>query len=574
MSTYYVRPYLYIYLHLRKPKTPKMATIPSHALRHLTLTRPWLRKISCTTSLAFSSQDPLLTYPDNSNNNDTDHTKKTTNSKSQAFFPKKNQVLELECESLAFKGKGVCKVADSGFVLLCDNALPGERFIGRVSRKKGSYAEVTKLKTLSPHRDLVDAPCAYASYCGGCKTQNLSYEAQLRAKEQQVRELVIHVGKFSDKNPDFECIMKPIVPCDVQFHYRNKMEFSFGTQKWLPKELLHEKLDGIDNYALGLHAPGYFDKILNVDKCLLQSEPANKILATVQDNWKDPELGLSPYNVHSHTGFLKHLVLRTGRDMKTDLPELMVNFVTSSYKPEMLKPLVEKNSAIPEVVSIMNNVNTSVGNTSVGEEEYTLYGKSTITESLRGLTFQISANSFFQTNTHQAEVLYKLIEDCAGLRGDASEIVLDLFCGTGTIGLTLAKKAKHVYGYEVVAQAVADAHRNAKLNGISNTTFLQGDLNKIDENFGKHFPKPDIVISDPNRPGMHMKLIKFLLKLKAPKIVYVSCNPATCARDIDYLCHGVMEQNIKGCYKLKSIQPVDMFPHTPHIECVCLLELC
>nr|KJB70339.1 hypothetical protein B456_011G069100 [Gossypium raimondii]KJB70340.1 hypothetical protein B456_011G069100 [Gossypium raimondii]KJB70343.1 hypothetical protein B456_011G069100 [Gossypium raimondii] len=472
-----------------------MATIPSHALRHLTLTRPWLRKISCTTSLAFSSQDPLLTYPDNSNNNDTDHTKKTTNSKSQAFFPKKNQVLELECESLAFKGKGVCKVADSGFVLLCDNALPGERFIGRVSRKKGSYAEVTKLKTLSPHRDLVDAPCAYASYCGGCKTQNLSYEAQLRAKEQQVRELVIHVGKFSDKNPDFECIMKPIVPCDVQFHYRNKMEFSFGTQKWLPKELLHEKLDGIDNYALGLHAPGYFDKILNVDKCLLQSEPANKILATVQDNWKDPELGLSPYNVHSHTGFLKHLVLRTGRDMKTDLPELMVNFVTSSYKPEMLKPLVEKISAIPEVVSIMNNVNTSVGNTSVGEEEYTLYGKSTITESLRGLTFQISANSFFQTNTHQAEVLYKLIEDCAGLRGDASEIVLDLFCGTGTIGLTLAKKAKHVYGYEVVAQAVADAHRNAKLNGISNTTFLQGDLNKIDENFGKHFPKPDIVIS-------------------------------------------------------------------------------
>ncbi|KHG04504.1 RNA methyltransferase [Gossypium arboreum] len=553
-----------------------MATIPSHALRHLTLTRPWLRKIRCTTSLAFSSQDLLLTYPDddNNNNNDTDHTKKTTNSKSQAFFPKKNQVLELECESLAFKGKGVCKVADSGFVLLCDNALPGERFIGRVSRKKGSYAEVTKLKTLSPHRDLVDAPCEYASYCGGCKTQNLSYEAQLRAKEQQVRELVIHVGKLSDKNPDFECIMKPIVPCDVQFHYRNKMEFSFGSQKWLPKELLHEKLDGNDNYALGLHAPGYFDKILNVDKCLLQSEPANKILATVQDNWKDPELGLSPYNVHSHTGFLKHLVLRTGRNMKSDLPELMVNFVTSSYKPEMLKPMVEKISAIPEVVSIMNNVNTSVGNTSVGEEEYTLYGKSTITESLRGLTFQISANSFFQTNTHQAEVLYKLIEDCAGLRGDASEIVLDLFCGTGTIGLTLAKKAKHVYGYEVVAQAVADAHRNAKLNGISNTTFVQGDLNKIDENFGKHFPKPDIVISDPNRPGMHMKLIKFLLKLKAPKIVYVSCNPATCARDIDYLCHGVMEQNIKGCYKLKSIQPVDMFPHTPHIECVCLLELC
>ncbi|XWS12033.1 hypothetical protein CRYUN_Cryun37aG0055700 [Craigia yunnanensis] len=435
---------MYVYLFsvfslLHKPKTPKMATIPTHAFRHLTITRPWLRKIRCTASLAFSSQVPPQSHPDNDNNDNAD-TKKTKNSNSQAFFPKKNQVLELECESLAFKGKGVCKAAESGFVLLCDNALPGERFIGRVSRKKGSYAEVTKLKTISPHWDFVDAPCEYASYCGGCKTQNLSYQAQLRAKEQQVRELVIHVGKFSDKNPDFSSIMKSIVPCDIQFRYRNKMEFSFGSKKWLPKELLHEKLEGSENYALGLHAPGYFDKILNVDKCLLQSEPANKILATVQDDWKDPELGLSPYNVHSHAGFLKHLVLRTGRDMKTGLPELMVNFVTSSYKPELLKPLVEKISAIPEVVSIMNNVNTSVGNTSVGEDEYTLYGKSTITESLRGVTFQISANSFFQTNTHQAEVLYKLIEDCAGLRGDGSEIVLDLFCGTGTIGLTLAKK--------------------------------------------------------------------------------------------------------------------------------------
>lgn len=172
-----------------------------------------------------------------------------------------------------------------------------------------------------------------------------------------------------------------------------------------------------------------------------------------------------------------------------------------------------------------------------------------------------------------SEVLYRLIEECAGLKGDGSEIVLDLFCGTGTIGLTLAKRARHVYGYEVVAQAIKDACLNAKLNSICNATFVQGDLNKIDESFGNNFPKPDIIISDPNRPGMHMKLIKFLLKIKAPRIVYVSCNPATCARDLDYLCHGVEEKGIKGCYTLKSVQPVDMFPHTPHIECVCLLEL-
>ncbi|ESW22544.1 hypothetical protein PHAVU_005G161800 [Phaseolus vulgaris] len=498
--------------------------------------------------------------------------------KPNSYFPKRGQTLELVCESLAFKGKGLCKIPETGFVVLCDRALPGEHFIGRVTRKKGNYAEVTKVKTITPPRDIVDAPCVYSPYCGGCKTQNLSYEAQLRAKEEQVRDLLIHVGRFSRELVQLHGIMKSIVPCDIQFHYRNKMEFSFGPQRWLPRESLHERrVDDAgnenENFALGLHAPGFFDKILNVDKCLLQSHPANKVLAAIQECWRDPQLGFSPYNVHSHMGFLKHLMLRTGSDVTTGQPEVMVNFVTSSYKPELLKYLVDKVSAFPEVVSVMNNVNTSVGNTSVGEEEYTLYGKSNIRETLRGLTFQISANSFFQTNTYQAEVLYKLIEDCAGVKGDGSEIVLDLFCGTGTIGLTLARRVRHVYGYEVVPQAITDACLNAKINGIQNATFIQGDLNKIDENFGKNFPKPDIVISDPNRPGMHMKLIKFLLNLKAPRIVYVSCNPATCARDLDFLCHDVAEQNIKGCYKLISLQPVDMFPHTPHIECVCLLEL-
>ncbi|KAI3962515.1 hypothetical protein MKW92_030700 [Papaver armeniacum] len=497
----------------------------------------------------------------------------TPKTKPSSFFPKKNQTLELVCESLGFKGKGVCKVEETGFVVMCDRALPGERFIGRVTRKKGSYAEVQKLKTITPHNDLVEAPCEYASACGGCKTQNLSYEAQVRAKEQQVHELVIHVGNFSANDPEFVNVMKPIVPCDIQFNYWNKMEFSFGTQKWLPVEELHERQEGVNDYALGLHAPGFFDKVLNVQKCLLQSEAANTVLAIVQDCWRDPELVLSPYCVHKHVGFLKHLMLRTGSDAKTGSPELMVNFVTSSYKPELLKPLVDKISSISEVVSIINNVNTSVGNTSVGEAEYILYGKSSISEVLRGITFQISANSFFQTNTYQAEVLYRLIEECAGLRGDGSEVVLDLFCGTGTIGLTLAKKVKHVYGYEMVPQSISDARRNAENNGISNATFIQGDLNKISDNFGDQFPRPDIVISDPNRPGMHLKLIKYLLKLRAPRLIYVSCNPATCARDLDYLCHGLEEKNIKGCYKLKSLQPVDMFPHTPHIECVCLLEL-
>ncbi|XP_057772380.1 uncharacterized protein LOC130991938 [Salvia miltiorrhiza] len=553
------------------------AAVPSGGV-HLLHPRPWLRNLRRTARpLSVIAASSSRIDEELSSTVETPEPPMSTSAEKNtaAYYPKRGQLLELVCESLAFKGKGLCKVAGTGFIVMCDRALPGEKFIGRVTRKKDNYAEVKKLETISPHWDMVEAPCEYASHCGGCKTQNLLYEAQVRAKEQQVRELVVHVGKFSNKDLKFHGIMKPIVPCDIQFHYRNKMEFSFGTKRWVPTELLlqEQEVQEPDKYALGLHAPGFFDKVLNVDKCLLQSDPANKVLAAIQDIWRNPESGLSPYDVHSHRGFLKHLMLRSGRNVETGQPELMVNFVTSSYQPELLKSLVDAISPFPDVVSIMNNVNTSVGNTSMGEQEYTLFGKPAIMESLRGLKFQISANSFFQTNTHQAEILYKLIEECACLKGDGSEIVLDLFCGTGTIGLTLAKKAKHVYGFEIVDQAIKDARLNANLNGICNATFVQGDLNKIGDNFGEYFPKPDLVITDPNRPGMHMKLIKFLLKLKADRIVYVSCNPATCARDLDYLCHGVPEKNIEGCYKLKSIQPVDMFPHTPHIECVCLLEL-
>ncbi|KAI3897859.1 hypothetical protein MKW92_013234 [Papaver armeniacum] len=466
----------------------------------------------------------------------------TPKTKPSSFFPKKNQTLELVCESFRFKGKGVCKVEETGFVVMCDRALPGERFIGRVTRKKGSYAEVQKLKTITPHNDLVEAPCEYASACGGCKTQNLSYEAQVRAKEQQVHELVIHVGNFSVNDVEFANVMKPIVPCDIQFNYRNK----------------------INDYALGLHAPGFFDKVLNVQKCLLQSEAANTVLAIVQDCWRDPELGLSPYCVPKHVRFLKHLTCYyydfCFSDAKTGSPELMVNFVTCSYKPELLKPLVDKISSISEVLGKQN----------------TFYkGKSSISEALRGITFQISANSFFQTNTYSGttccrnyflqKVLYRLIEECASL-GNGSELFLTCFVELEPLGETCL-------WLEMVPQSISDARRNAENNGISNATFIQGDLNKISDDFGDQFPRPDIVISDPNRPGMHLKLIKYLLKLRAPRLIYVSCNPATCARDLDYLCHGLEEKNIKGCYKLKSLQPVDMFPHTPHIECVCLLEL-
>lgn len=471
----------------------------------------------------------------------------------------------------------MCKVVDTGFVVLCDRALPGERVIARIMKKKGSYAEAIKVKTLCPHDNAVVAPCAYANDCGGCKMQNLSYEAQLVAKEAQVYELISRVGRFDG---GYESFMKKIIGCGSQFHYRNKMEFSFGTKKWTPQveyeaELQQSSIDTCTtDFALGLHAPGRFDKVLSINKCLLQEHAANMVLEKVQQYCSSHLDELQPYDTHTHKGFLKHLVIRSGRDSGTGNVQLMVNIVTSTFEPLLLQPLVnELVASIPEVVSVVNNINSLVGNTSIGEQEHVLYGSLTITECINGLVFEISANSFFQTNPRQAEILYELVGEAAQLQGNGQETVLDLFCGTGTIGLTLSRRVKHVYGYEVVPEAIADARRNALRNNIHNATFIQGDLNKIRKDFGEQFPHPDVVITDPNRPGMHIDLIKFLLKLRSKRIIYISCNPATCARDLDYLAHGLPGTDIEGAYRLASVQPVDMFPHTPHIECICALEL-
>jgi 23S rRNA (uracil-5-)-methyltransferase RumA len=361
-----------------------------------------------------------------------------------------------------------------------------------------------------------------------------------------------------------------------------QMEFSYGTKKWRPVGeymTASKEAENVDpkvmEFALGLHAPGRFDKVLPIDHCLLQHDISNQVLAMIQEFGEKNVHQLPPYDVRTHEGFLKHLTIRSGRDCNTGELQLMVNFVTKDDKPELLQPLVDHISAsFPQLVSIVNNVNTSIGPSSVGEKEHVLHGVGFITEHLRGLVFEISANSFFQTNTDQAEVLYQCVEEQCKLKGDSSEIVLDLFCGTGSIGLSIASRVKHVYGYELVPEAVADARRNADRNGILNATFIQGDLNKLTGDFGKDFPKPDIVITDPNRPGMHLKLISYLLKLKARRIVYVSCNPATCARDLNLLCHSQGgELGMETRYQLVHVQPVDMFPQTFHIECICTLEL-
>jgi 23S rRNA (uracil-5-)-methyltransferase RumA len=420
----------------------------------------------------------------------------------------------------------------------------------------------------------------------------LAYEAQLQEKEQQVHDLIARLGRFG-KSPlagEAGSYMMPIVPCLTPYGYRNKMEFSYGTKKWKSKGVYIEPKQEDENatgntieFALGLHAPGRFDKIMPIHNCLLQHDVSNQVLKLVQEYGERNVDELPPYNVRTHEGFLKHLTIRSGRDCETGELQLMVNFVTKGDNKKLLQPLVEQITAsFPQVVSVVNNVNSAVGPSSIVDKEHVLYGKAYITERLRGLVFEISANSFFQTNTEQAEVLYRNVEEQCALKGDGSEVLLDLFCGTGTIGLSMANKVKHVYGYELVEEAVIDARRNAARNGIENATFIQGDLNKLTDEFGKDFPRPDIVITDPNRPGMHMKLIKYLLQLQARRIVYISCNPATCARDLDLLCHTEADVTDKdqssessaARYRLVHVQPVDMFPQTPHIECICTLELC
>eukprot|EP00899_Mesostigma_viride_P003873 jgi/Mesvir1/13487/Mv16536-RA.1 len=494
--------------------------------------------------------------------------------------PKKGAQVELVCLSLAFKGMGVCKVGN--YVVLCEGALPGERLIARITKRQSSHAEAVKIATLEPHANKVEPPCPHFTSCGGCKLQNLAYESQLAAKESQVRELIGRLGKF----PDVASLMKPIVPCAQPYRYRNKMEFSFSTRVWTAeapaKNRDAPRPPEVAGYALGLHAPGRFDKVLPISSCHLQHEVADRVLALVDAYARSHQEELPAYDNVAHKGFLRSLMVRKGSNADTGAPEFMINFVTSDTEdaPHRLAPL---SSLLVQhlgdcIASVVVNVTSTKGGSTLGERQYVLHGRPYITEQLRGLRFEISANSFFQTNTGQAEVLYALVEEACGLRSDGSEVLLDLFCGTGTIGLSMARKLRRLVGYEIVEAAVADARSNAARNGISNAEFRVADLMKVAQEIGRDVPRPDVICTDPNRPGMGKKLLSFLATSGCPRIVYVSCNPATQARDLDILCHGPEgdeEGSVGdrvGPYELVSIQPVDMFPHTPHVESIAVLQ--
>ncbi len=469
---------------------------------------------------------------------------------------KKGDVLKLKVEDYAFEGKGIAKLLleeDKKFVVFVHDAYPGDEVEARIVKKKKSFAEAKTLTVLNRSDKRVSPKCKHYGICGGCKQQDLNYEWQLKFKENQVRDAFERIANISN----FELF--PILPSEKIFRYRNKMEFSFADKRWLTQEELNKQEEIKNkNFALGLHIPRIFDKVLDIEECYLQPEINDGILNFTREFFKAK--GTSVYSTKTHTGFLRNLVIRNS----AHLPDLMVNLVTSSENDELISELTkELLNEYSEITTVVNNVNLKKSQTALGDYEKVFYGNGFIYDFIGNNKYRISANSFFQTNTLQAEKLYGTALEFAELKGD--EIIYDLYSGAGTITLYFADYASKLFGFESVNSAVEDAKVNAKLNEKENTEFFLADLNKsfLPKIRETRIPLPDVVIADPPRSGMNPKTVKDILELKPEKIVYISCNPATQARDVKILTEEK--------YELIKIKPVDMFPHTFHIENVALL---
>ena len=462
--------------------------------------------------------------------------------------PNKGDEFQVTVESLAFGGKGVAHLED--YAVFISGAIPNQKVKARITKRRRGYAEARILEILKESPQSIDARCGHFPTCGGCSFQHLDYDVQIEQKREQVLDLFRRIGHID--NPTLETVL----PSEEQYHYRNKMEFSFSNRRWI----LEEEKEGAEaDFALGLHIPGRYDKILDIDLCEIQKPIGNKILRTIRKVSRDA--GLAPYDIREHTGFLRNLIIRVGE--RTD--DVMVNIVTSREETDLLSPLVNRlKKDHPEITSIMNNITRRKAGVSYGEWEVLLHGSPTITEMLGEFTFEISAISFFQTITVQGEKLYNLALQFGGFRGN--DVLYDLYCGTGSTSIFMAPHVSKVYGFEAVPPAVEDAVRNTVSNSITNCRFFVANLDRFfrQSSITKEIKPPDAVLIDPPRAGMHPKLVTDVGKMEPKKIVYISCNPSTQARDV------ALFKN-EG-YSLQRLGLVDMFPHTPHIETVALLQ--
>ena len=450
---------------------------------------------------------------------------------------------EAEITDIAFGGRGLFRL--NGMAVFVDQTVPGDCVIIRIFRKKKNYAEARVIEHIRSSPFRITAPCEYSGFCGGCKWQFLKYEQQLIYKRQHVQDALEHIGHIKD------AVVHPTIPSGLIFGYRNKMEFSCSDRRWL---LPHE-MEGTDvdkGFALGLHVPGTFHKVIDTRQCLLQPDLGNLLMADVRSFIRSSDKPV--YGLRSHVGFWRFLVLR--HSVAHD--QWMVNLVTAEDSRKAVQPLADRlTDRYSKVVSIINNITSRKAGVAVGEFEHTLAGSDIITDKIAGFEFEISANSFFQTNSRAAGQLFDTVAKYAELTG--SEFVLDLYSGTGIIPILLSEHSKTVTGIEIIESAVGDAVKNCRRNGISNCRFIKGDIRQC---LSQITQRPDVVIIDPPRAGMHKDVVKQVIELGAGRMIYVSCNPATLARDL----HMMQDH-----YRIEAVQPVDMFPHTYHVETVTKL---
>ena len=447
------------------------------------------------------------------------------------------------------KGVSVAKAPD-GKVIFIPNVVPGDVVDIQTLKKRKAYYEgkAVKFHEFSEHR--IEPICEHFGVCGGCKWQNMNYSQQLFYKQNEVKNHLQRIGKI--ELPEFE----PIFGSEKQFFYRNKMEFGFSNSRWLTQDEIESQDDLGNRNALGFHIPKMWDKILDINKCHLQEDPSNAIRNEIRDFANINNLTF--FNPRGHEGLLRTLMLRTAST--GEIMVLIQFFEDDKQNRELL--LDHLHEKFPQITSLQYVINNKANDTLYDTNIKLYKGRDYILEEMEGLKFSINAKSFYQTNSDQAYELYKITRDFAGLTGN--EIVYDLYTGTGTIAQFVSKNAKKVIGVESVPEAIEDAKANAKRNEITNCEFFVGDMKVVfNEAFIAQHGKPDVIITDPPRDGMHKDVVEQLLKIEAQKIVYVSCNSATQARDL-----ALMDEK----YKVTRVRPVDMFPQTHHVENVVLLE--
>ena len=460
---------------------------------------------------------------------------------------KKGDIIDLNIRSLSYGGLGVAHHND--IVIFVKGGLPGQLVKSKLFKKKKKYFEAYVLEVIKKSKNQIKPLCEHFGVCGGCSFQNYSYEKQLFEKQNQINDLFTRLAKI--KNPP----IKNIIGCENEYYYRNKMEFSYSPNRWIID--LESKKEQKNDPALGLHVKGRFDKIIDINDCHLHGELSNDILKFIKTYLIKHKI--SSFNIKERTGYLKNIIIRQGYQTN----EILINFITTSYDKPLLSKLIKQlTKKFKTIKAIINTIVMTNSGSSIGEEKI-LWGENYINDNIGEYSYKISTNSFFQTNTKQAEILYNHIIQICNFKGD--EIVYDLYCGTGSIGIHIAKYVKMVYGVEIVMSAVIDAIENAKNNNIKNIQFFHGDLIDFFQNNQELqlIENPDLIILDPPRAGIHNKTLADIMSFNPKKILYVSCNPSTQARDV-----SILKDNN---YLVKDIQPIDMFPHTPHIENITLL---